>query len=70
MTYQASFQSKKTGGLRKTEVALSSFPLNFFFLKNNCSQMELTVCLRNVLLEVNVSERRMSRYGVLSVLPL
>lgn len=32
--------------------------------------MELTVCLRNVLLKVNISERRESRYGVLSVLPL
>lgn len=69
MTYQASFQSKKTGGLRKTEAALSSFPLKFFY-KNSCSQMELTVCLRNVLLKVNISERRKSRYGVLSVLPL
>lgn len=57
------------------------FPLKSFF-KYNCSQMELTGCLRNVLLKVNIVAERIvqTALGVtlrlllsvsaLSVLPL
>lgn len=74
-------QKKKKLEVYEKPKRLSSISLEVFF-KNNCSQMELTGCLRNVLLKVNIVAERIVQtppgvtlrlllsVSALSVLPL